>query len=204
MKSIAIMGSENDINFESIVSAGINTGGLNITCISDKKNSALLKKAEQLNIKNFYLPSEEIIDYFKNNKFDLVVLDEYFGILPKEVFEHNKFINIQPSLLPSFRGEDAIKQAYLEGIKVTGISIYWVSEDANNEKIITQVPVIVENLMHYDELDEKIHLVEQQFYPVVIESILNDKVFDFTDFIKKSKNNSCGGGCSSCGGCGGS
>lgn len=199
MKKLAIMGSGNGRNFEAIAKYFKNKE-VEIICISNIKDAFILERADKLNVNKIFLPFEENLEYFSKNKFDLIVLAGYMRIFPKEVLdEMGKVINIHPSLLPSFKGKDAIKRSFLSGIKVGGITIHWVEEAVDKGKIITQYPVFIDNAMRLDEFEEEIHCIEHKLYPIVIEKILEDKVFDFQDLLKSSCNN---GGCNSSG-CGG-
>lgn len=195
MKKLAIMGSGNGSNFEAIAKYFENRD-VEITCLSDVEDAFILERAKKLGVKFEVLPTEMNFHFFSQNKFDLVALAGYMQILPEEVLNLSKFINIHPSLLPAFKGKDAIKQAFLAGVKVTGATIHWVEKSVDTGKIISQYPVFVENSMSLDELEEEIHAVEHQLYPIVIEKVLEDKVFDFQDLMKSScNNNTSGGGC---------
>lgn len=199
MKKLAIMGSGQGSNFEAIAKY-FSAKNIDITCLSDIEDAFILERAKNLNIKHKFLSYEKNLEYFKENKFDLVVLAGYMKILPENVLEvMGNVINIHPSLLPSFKGKDAIKQAFLARVKVSGVTIHYVENNIDGGKIIAQYPVFIQAGMHFDELEEEIHTLEHKLYPVVIEKILDDKVFDFQDLMKSSCNN---GSCSS-GGCGG-
>lgn len=198
-KKLAIMGSGNGSNFEAIVK-WFEGKGVEITCLSDVEDAYILKRAQKLGIKSKYLPPEKTLEYFENNKFDMVVLAGYMRILPEEVLKLSDFVNIHPSLLPSFKGKDAIKRAFVSGVKVSGITIHFVDKNVDEGKVITQYPVFITNGMHLDEFEEAIHNIEHKLYPIVIEKLLENKVFDFQDLIKTKSEGSCG--CSS-GGCGG-
>lgn len=194
MKKLAVMGSGNGSNFEAIVKF-FKDKDVEITCLSDIEDAYILKRAEDLNIKHEFLPFENNSEYFSKNKFDLVAMAGYMRVLPEEVLNLSKFINIHPSLLPAFKGKDAIKHAFLAGVKVSGITIHWVEKQIDSGKIIAQYPVFIDNLMRFDELEEEIHCIEHKLYPVVIEKVLEDKVFDFQDLMKSgcSKDKGCGG-----------
>jgi len=202
MKKLAIMGSGLGSNFEAIAKY-FEGKDVEIICLSDIQDAPILGKAEKLGIKNEFLPFEKNFEYFSNNKFDLVALAGYMRLLSEEVLSLGNFINIHPSILPAFEGKDAIQKAFLAGVKVSGITIHWVEKGVDMGKIISQYPVFIDNSMHLDEFEEEIHVVEHKLYPIVIEKVLEDKVFDFQDLMKSSCNN---GGCSSggkSGGCGG-
>lgn len=196
MKKLAVMGSGTGGNFEAIAKY-FKDKDVEITCISDAEDSLILNKAEKFAIINKFLPFEENLKYFSNNKFDLVVLAGYMKILPDEVLKLSKFVNIHPSLLPAFKGKDAIKRAFKAGVKVSGITIHWVETRVDEGKIIAQYPVFIDNLMRLDEFEEEIHCIEHKLYPIVIEKLLEDKVFDFQDLIKSgcSRGKCDDGGC---------
>ncbi len=199
MKKIAVMGSGNGGNFQAIAEYFKNHNEIDITCLSNVRNAFILNRAVNLGINNQYLPFEDNLKYFSKNKFDLVVLAGYMKILPENVlFEMGKVINIHPSLLPAFKGSiNAVRESFLAGVKVSGITIHWVTSEVDGGKIIAQYPVFISNEMHFDEFESEIHKIEHNLYPIVIDKILKDEVFDFHDLIKstcsqeKSNCNSC-------------
>lgn len=198
MKTLAIMGSGNGSNFEAIVKHFQKIKkDVQITCLSNVEDAFILQRAEKLGVKYKYLPFKDNVDYFSKNKFDLIALAGYMKILPENVLElMGKVINIHPSLLPSFKGKDAIKQAFLAGVKVSGVTVHWVEPNIDSGKIIAQYPVFITNEMHLDDLEQEIHQLEHKLYPVVVEKLLDDKVFDFVDLLKSKCS---GGGCNKCG-----
>ena len=196
MKKLAVMGSGNGTNFEAI--ARFFSGeDVEITCLSDVEDAKILKRAENLNIKHRFLPFEENFKYFSENKFDLVALAGYMRILPVEVLNLSKFINIHPALLPAFKGKNAIQRAYLAGVKVSGVTIHWAEKKVDSGKIIAQYPVFINNETRLDEFENSIHNIEHKLFPIVIDALLNDRVFDFQELITPTSNKKCGG----CGGC---
>lgn len=197
MKKLAILGSGNGSNFEAIANYFDNKD-IEITCLSNVENAYILTRAKSAGIKCEFLPFKETLEYFKKNKFDLIVLAGYMRIIPEDVLkEMDKVINIHPSLLPAFKGSiNAIKEAFLAGVKVSGVTIHWVTPDVDGGKIIAQYPIFITNDMHFDDFAAEIHAIEHKLYPVVIESLLDDKVFDFSDLLKAQ--NGCSQGCSSC------
>lgn len=203
-KKLAIMGSGNGGNFEAIVK-WFQGKNVQITCLSDVEDAFILKRAENLNIKNEFLLFEDNFKYFTDNKFDLVVLAGYLRILSNEVLNEiekvGKVVNIHPSLLPAFKGsKTAIQDAFLMGVKVSGVTIHFVTSDVDGGQILAQYPVFINNDTHFDEFEAEIHQTEHKLYPIVIEKLLEDKIFDFVDLMRSSKG--CGGDCSG-GGCGG-
>lgn len=112
--------------------------------------------------------------------FDLILFYNYQGKIPKNG------VNLHPSLLPAFDCEDALREAFLAGVKVSGITVVY------HGKILAQYPVLIGTSTHFDEFEKEIHNLENLLYPIVIDKILKDEVFDFSDLI---------GGCEGCRGC---
>lgn len=198
MNKIAIIGSATSQNLEAIFNYFKNKD-VHITAISDVENSNFLERAKRLGINYRWVPYEKNFEYFSSHDFDLIALSDYRRQLQNSVLELGKFIHIHPSLLPAFKGPDAINRAFSAGVKVSGVTVHWVNEELDGGKIIAQYPVLIGNLTHFDEYEKEIHQLEDLLYPIVIEKILKDEVFDFQDLINISgcNKNSCGG----CGDC---
>ena len=203
MKKLAILGSGFGSNFEAVARY---LKDVEIICISDKPDAYILKRAEYLNIPALVLTLDEMEKYFSENKFDLVALAGFMRIIPENILSKmGRCINLHPSILPAFKGKDAIKQAYLYGVKVTGITIHEVTPELDSGRIIAQYPVIINDSMHYDELEETIHRVEHIIYPQVIEKLLNNAPVEygvsFGNCGGRGKcEDVCGGKCKECGG----
>ncbi len=198
-KKIAIWGSNSGRNLEAIVNYLKNNylNELEIVAVSDNLNSDFFKKAAELNVSRKYLPPEESAIYVASENFDLIALSGYSRELKPNVLELGRFINLQPSLLPAFKGSDAIARAFSAGVKVSGVTIHALTNGIDGGKIIAQYPVLIGNLTHFDEFKEQIEKLEDLLYPIVILKILEDKVFDFEDLLSGCGNCSSGG-CSGC------
>ena len=77
---------------------------------------------------------------FEEYEVDFIVLARFMKILsPNFVWRHkNKIINIHPSLLPSFPGPQAYRQAYESGVKIAGVTAHFVSMRLDEGPIIAQ------------------------------------------------------------------
>lgn len=140
-----------------------------------------------------------------DEKYDIVIVWNYKYSIPDEVFKCPSVIKVHPSLLPAFPENSAIKDAYLSGVKVTGVTICRLNQDNTYGRIITQYPVLIDNYTHYDQLEEEIRKLEKELLPPVIKSVLEDKIFDIVDFLNDTSNSTgtnigCGG-CKNCGKC---
>ena len=106
-------------------------------------------------------------------------------------------VNVHYSLLPAFADKDAMKIAFTSGVKVSGITIHKVQSDNFYGKIYAQYPVLIGHTTHFDEYKNELFAVRNKLLPLVVDAIINDRVFDFGDMV----HNSCSSGCGSCKGC---
>lgn len=83
---------------------------------------------------------EQLLDLLEDFDVDLIVLARYMRILsPNVVFRYeDRIINIHPSLLPSFPGAAAYRQAREEGVRIGGVTAHYVTTDLDQGPIITQ------------------------------------------------------------------
>jgi phosphoribosylglycinamide formyltransferase-1 len=108
---------------------------------------------------------------------DLICLAGYMRLLSSwfiRTFE-DRILNIHPSLLPSFPGLEAQRQALAHGVKVSGCTVHMVNEDLDQGPIIKQavVPVLHDDTV--EKLSERILLEEHRIYPEAVALILSGK-----------------------------
>ena len=160
-----------------------------ISLFSDVKDSGFLKHGTAFGCKTTFLKTcpnqariigdyeahwiEEIDSY----KPELIVLAGFMKILSKNFihFFHGRIINLHPSLLPSFRGLDAIERAFTQGVKITGCTVHWVNDSIDCGQIIDQSPVRIFDDDDLDKLTSRIHAAEHYLLPKVIRE-LSEKI----------------------------
>lgn len=110
------------------------------------------------------------IDAILEKKADLVVLAGFMRVIKPSLINafSRKIINLHPSLLPSFKGLDAIRQAYEYGVKVTGCTVHFVTADVDSGPILDQQAVRIEDEDSLERVEEKVHECEHQLLPAVI------------------------------------
>ena len=83
---------------------------------------------------------KQVLALLEKHEIDFVVLARFMKILsPNFVWRHkNKIINIHPSLLPSFPGAQAYRQAYDHGVKIIGVTAHFVTMHLDEGPIIAQ------------------------------------------------------------------
>ncbi len=143
-----------------------------------KKYSNLYELVERKNYKNTYQFSCKIFEILKNYNVDLVILAGWVHKLhiPKE-YEY-RVLNIHPALLPLFGGfryyGDFVHRAVIEsGVKVTGCTVHYVTNNYDSGPIILQEFVKVEDTDNAQTLAERVFEKEKELYPKAIEIVLN-------------------------------
>ena len=151
--------------------------------ISNNKNSSGIDKAKRKNIKTKIINQKDygskkdfenaLTNTLKNQNVDLVCLAGFMSILSKKFLKewHRKVINIHPSLLPSFRGKNAVKQALENRVKTAGCSVHFVDEGIDTGEIIGQEKVSVSSNDDQETLGKKILKKEHVLYIKVIKEL---------------------------------
>lgn len=143
--------------------------------ISDRPEAAGLVKAAERGLRTVAIPREGrkreehdslIVEALREHKVELVCLAGYMRLLSKDFIRAfpNRIINIHPSLLPSFKGLDAQKQAFEYGVKVTGCTVHFVDEELDHGAIIAQSVVYVSDEDTADMVSAKILEKEHELY----------------------------------------
>jgi phosphoribosylglycinamide formyltransferase 1 len=95
---------------------------------------------------------------------------------PVTLVYEQKIINLHPALLPSFKGAHGIADAFNYGVKVTGVTVHFADETFDTGPIIAQRPVVIEEEDTVESLEAKIHAVEHELLPQVIQWIAEGRV----------------------------
>ena len=100
---------------------------------------------------------ERLLSLLEEYEVDLIVLARYMRILsPNVVFRYeDRIINVHPSLLPSFPGAEAYRQAIEEGVRIAGMTAHYVTTDLDQGPIITQRAFNVPDDADLDELKRR-------------------------------------------------
>ena len=135
----------------------------------------ILNPNDYMNRQSF---DREIMVHLKEEKIDFVVLAGYMLLLSPffiKKFLH-KILNVHPSLLPAFKGTRAIKDAFLYGVKTTGVTIHFVDEKMDHGQIIMQEAVRIKETDTLEILEQRIHSIEHRLYPKVIDLFAEGKL----------------------------
>jgi phosphoribosylglycinamide formyltransferase-1 len=184
---LGILGSGKGSNFAAILRA-IRAGELAaepVIVISDMPGAGILKLAEEAGIPTATLAEpryrtrlspeveQELVALLKNAGVELVVLAGYMRVVKAPLIDAfpRRIINIHPSLLPSFRGLEAWRQALEAGVEKTGCTVHYVDAGVDTGEILAQseVPVLAGDTA--ESLHARIQAAEHRLYPAVIRQL---------------------------------
>ena len=153
--------------------------------LTNKSNAFVIERAKKLNIPCIVFSSKElkgtskILDLLKDYQIDFIVLAGFLLQIPMNLIENypNKIINIHPALLPKYGGKgmygDYVHQAVKEAKeKETGITIHFVNEHYDEGQIIFQKKISVSENDTSDSIAEKVHALEYEYFPKIIEEVI--------------------------------
>lgn len=187
MKKIIVFASGSGTNAENIIKYFAKTEIANV--VSVFTNNASAKVIERA--KNHQIPVEifaknellerNILQKIQEIDPDLIVLAGFLLKFPENIIEKypNKIINIHPALLPNYGGKGMYGMHIHRAIvnnkeKETGISIHYVNENYDEGGIIFQKNVALTEEDTPETVAEKIHELEQKYFPEIIQAVLED------------------------------
>jgi len=191
MKKIAVMISGNGSNLEAIVKAcnAKNIYGEIICVISNNPYAYGIERANKYNIpvkiidhKNYTNRNDfddALKEFLDKLEIDLIILAGFMRILGKNITEkfYGKMINLHPSLLPLYPGLNTHTQALNNKDEYHGISIHFVSAELDAGPLIAQGKVLVKADDDLERLVSKIHKVEHDLLPKVINELCLDNIY---------------------------
>ncbi len=147
--------------------------------VSDVADAGIIARAGERNVRSRFIPpgkfrtkldesaEREFIDALQAAKVDLVALAGFMRVLKGDFLRafEGRIVNIHPSLLPSFPGLQAWKQALDYGVKVTGCTVHFVDAGVDSGPIIGQQTVPVLDDDSPELLHQRIHAAEHELYP---------------------------------------
>ena len=197
MKNIAVLVSGGGTNLQALIDAQKRgeLGGGQITCvISSKADAYALKRAKdnfirtKVRVRSEYADiaaySAAMMKALKEAEAELVVYAGFMTILDSQVCDAypNRMINVHPALIPSFCGKGYYglrvhEEALKKGVKVTGATVHFVTEECDGGPIILQKAVDVENGDTPEILQKRVmEEAEWKILPEAVRLFCEDKI----------------------------
>lgn len=190
MQSIAIFASGAGSNARQIIQHFKNHAQIKVSLIvCNKPGAGVTTIAEQEGIPLLLINREEFfrgdayVPFLQKKHINYIILAGFLWKIPPALIEafSGKIVNIHPALLPRYGGKGMYGQHVHEAVlasgdRESGISIHYVDELYDHGQIIFQAHCPVEPGDSPQSLAEKIHQLEHQHYPLVIEKLILQEV----------------------------
>ncbi len=189
---IGVLGSGKGSNFMAVADAcRAGTVPAQVALVlSDMAEAGILARAHERQVQARFIPAGKFrtkldeeaerayIDALSAAQVDLVVLAGFMRVLKDSFLRAfaGRIVNIHPSLLPSFPGLEAWRQALEHGVKVTGCTVHFVDAGVDSGPIIGQqtVPVLDEDTP--ETLHQRIQVAEHELYPRCVSALARGAV----------------------------
>jgi len=186
MKRIAIFASGSGTNAENLIKFFHNRDNVSVIhVLTNNPRAKVLQRCMKLGVKTTvfnksdFVENHKILNFLKSLSPDLIVLAGFLWKIPKNILKEfpNKIINIHPSLLPKYGGKGMygkyVHTAVLKNKELkTGITVHYVNENYDDGAIIFQTHCFIDTLDNEDDIARKIHALEMEHFPKVVESVL--------------------------------
>jgi len=192
MMQIGVLLSGKGSNLQAIIDA-VKDGSLPVKIalvLSDRPDAFGLKRAEKAGVKARYIPpgpyrtilskeaEKEYVTALKKAGVELVCLAGFMRVIKEGLLSAfpGRILNLHPSLLPSFPGLEAWKQAFDYGVRFTGCTVHFVKKGVDTGPIISQavVPILPDDTP--ETLLNRIHQKEHLIYPLAIKLVAEGRI----------------------------
>jgi phosphoribosylglycinamide formyltransferase 1 len=188
MKNIAIFASGSGTNAEKLIQFFRTSpfGRVRIV-LTNRPDAGVISKAQSLEVESVvftrdqFYGSDEVMNLLIERHIDFVVLAGFLWLVPESILKHfeSKIVNVHPALLPKFGGKGMfgihVHNAVIDaGEKESGITIHYLNREYDEGDIIFQARCRVDKDESPKTLSGKIHKLEYEHFPVVVEKLLKE------------------------------
>ena len=185
MKRIVVFASGSGTNAENIIKFFNHTKTAKVTLVlCNNEHAKVFERCKNLNInslhfnRNDFSTTDTILNLLKKEA-DYIILAGFLWKVPEKIINAfpNKIINIHPALLPKYGGKGMYGMNVHKAVKEnketeTGITIHYVNANYDEGAIIFQAKTVLEAEDSPEKIAEKIHILEQRYFPRVIEDVI--------------------------------
>jgi phosphoribosylglycinamide formyltransferase-1 len=182
--SVAVLASGTGSNLQALLEKVHGRDGIEIVCVGSNKPDALaLQRAGGAGIDTAVFPvadyadraarDEAMAEWLDAHGVQLLVLAGFMEILSAGFIQRfrGRIVNVHPSLLPSFPGVDAIRQALDYGVRVSGVTVHFVDEGVDTGPIVLQEAFDLPYHRDIEAVETRVHEIEHELLPRAVRLI---------------------------------
>lgn len=188
--NLAVFASGTGTNFEAIVKATQNQQlkANVVLCVCDHPEALVIEKANALKIPVFSFKASDypnkasyeqlILNACQLHQVSFIALAGYMRIIGPTLLQQypHRIVNIHPSLLPKYKGKDALKQALAAGDLTLGATVHYVNDELDGGKIILQQSFRRSPNDCLETIEHKLHQIEHQLYIKALQQCLKEVI----------------------------
>jgi phosphoribosylglycinamide formyltransferase-1 len=189
MNNIAVFASGSGTNAQRLIEHFSPITGTNISVLlTNRKDAGVIERAKKLHVpvrifdrEEFYY-SENIAVFLRNEGIDWIILAGFLWLIPSYLLKifPGRIVNIHPALLPKYGGKGMygmnVHRAVIDAKeKESGITIHYIDGEYDRGNIIFQAACPVDETDTPETLAAKIHELEYEYFPVVMENLILNK-----------------------------
>ena len=187
--NLAILASGNGTNAQQIAEYFMDRDDVVVrTIIYNKRDAYVATRAKNLGIESHYfnrhdfMETDVVLDFLRERKIDYVILAGFLLLVPNNLLQAfpNRIVNIHPALLPKYGGNGMYGHHVHEAVvanheRETGITIHVVDHRYDCGTTLFQARCEVSPTDTPDDVAAKIHLLEKEYFPRVIDAFIFNK-----------------------------
>jgi phosphoribosylglycinamide formyltransferase-1 len=186
---VAVLASGVGTNLQALIDRAHRRGLVEVVAVaSDKPQAPALGRAQAVGIPTKVFALEDFSDrserdlamsaWLREQGVELVVLAGYMQLLDDGFLSAfpNRVINVHPSLLPAFPGLNAVQQALDYGVKVFGVTVFFVDGGVDSGPVILQRAIGLQAVDDPDGLLDRLHEIEHELLPEAVALIARGAV----------------------------
>ena len=184
--NIAIFVSGSGTNCENLIRYFEGSDRVNCALVVSNKADALaLDRATRLGVPTAVTPKAQLNDpqvmlpLLSEHHIDFIVLAGFLPLVPDFLIDAfpRRIVNLHPALLPKYGGKGMWGHHVHEAVKAageteTGMTVHWVTPVCDGGEIIAQYRCALNPDDTVDDIAEKEHLLEMEYFPKVVEQVL--------------------------------
>ena len=187
MKKIAVFASGSGSNAENLIRFFSNSPIIRVVAVySNNPNAYVLDRIKPLGVPGHVIGKTDMLNgsllqSLNTKGIDMIVLAGFLKLVPAAFIQgfHGPIINLHPSLLPAYGGKGMHGQHVHEAViaanePISGITIHHVNDQYDEGAIIKQFTTKLEPGETASTLAQKIHELEMQYFPKVVEEIASN------------------------------
>ena len=186
--NIAIFVSGGGTNCENLIRYFADSESVSCALVVSNKADALaLERARRLSVPTAVAPKAQLNDpevmlpLLRDYHIDFIVLAGFLPLVPDFLIDAfpRRIINLHPALLPKYGGKGMWGHHVHEAVKAageteTGMTVHWVTPVCDGGEIIAQYRCALSPDDSVDDIAEKEHQLEMQYFPKVVEQVLKE------------------------------